>query len=81
MSLDPLLKPRSIAVVGASDNPKRIGGVPVDPVIVALRRQNLPYIFVSAWSGHDEFYRDGVFLSKPCTATDLIRAVNQMARK
>jgi acyl-CoA synthetase (NDP forming) len=30
VSLDPLLKPRSIAVVGASDNPKRIGGVPVD---------------------------------------------------
>lgn len=30
MSLDPLLRPRSVAVVGASDNPKRIGGVPVD---------------------------------------------------
>lgn len=30
MSLRPLLSPRSIAVVGASDNPKRIGGVPVD---------------------------------------------------
>ena len=30
MSLDSLLKPRSIAVIGASDNPKRIGGVPVD---------------------------------------------------
>ena len=30
MSLGPLLSPRSIAVVGASDNPKRIGGVPVD---------------------------------------------------
>jgi acyl-CoA synthetase (NDP forming) len=30
MSLDALLRPRSIAVVGASDNPKRIGGVPVD---------------------------------------------------
>lgn len=30
MSLDHLLSPRSIAVVGASDNPKRIGGVPVD---------------------------------------------------
>ncbi|MBV1687322.1 acetate--CoA ligase family protein [Novosphingobium sp. G106] len=29
MSLNPLLSPRSIAVVGASDNPKRIGGVPV----------------------------------------------------
>lgn len=30
MSLNPLLSPRSIAVVGASDNPRRIGGVPVD---------------------------------------------------
>lgn len=30
MSLDALLRPRSIAVIGASDNPKRIGGVPVD---------------------------------------------------
>jgi len=30
MSLDALLKPRSVAVIGASDNPKRIGGVPVD---------------------------------------------------
>ena len=30
MSLTRLLKPRSIAVIGASDNPKRIGGVPVD---------------------------------------------------
>jgi acyl-CoA synthetase (NDP forming) len=30
MSLNPLLAPRSIAVVGASDNAKRIGGVPVD---------------------------------------------------
>ena len=30
MSLGALLKPRSIAVIGASDSPKRIGGVPVD---------------------------------------------------
>lgn len=35
MSLEPLLKPRSIAVIGASDNPKRIGGVPVDLLIRA----------------------------------------------
>ena len=30
MSLEPLLKPRSIAIIGASDNKVRIGGVPVD---------------------------------------------------
>jgi acyl-CoA synthetase (NDP forming) len=30
MSLEALLKPRSIAVIGASDNKARIGGVPVD---------------------------------------------------
>ena len=30
MSLAPLMRPRSIAVIGASDNPARIGGVPVD---------------------------------------------------
>ena len=30
MSLDPLLRPRSIAVIGASDNKARIGGVPLD---------------------------------------------------
>ncbi len=35
MSLDALLSSRSIAVVGASDNPKRIGGVPVDLLIRA----------------------------------------------
>ena len=35
MSLEPLLRPRSIAVIGASDNPKRIGGVPVDLLIRA----------------------------------------------
>ncbi|MCA3180842.1 MAG: acetate--CoA ligase family protein [Burkholderiaceae bacterium] len=29
-SLDPLFSPRSIAIVGASDTPSRIGGVPVD---------------------------------------------------
>lgn len=30
MSLYPLLSPRAIAIVGASDDPRRIGGVPVD---------------------------------------------------
>lgn len=28
--LDPLLNPRSIAIIGASDNPGRIGGMPID---------------------------------------------------
>ena len=35
MSLAPLLSPRSIAIVGASDNKARIGGVPVDLLIRA----------------------------------------------
>jgi acetate---CoA ligase (ADP-forming) len=35
VSLAPLLAPRSIAVVGASDNKARIGGVPVDLLIRA----------------------------------------------
>ena len=35
MSIEALLKPRSIAVIGASDNPARIGGVPVDLLIRA----------------------------------------------
>src|ERR1700712_2461023 len=35
MSLTPLLSPRSIAIIGASDNPKRIGGVPVELLIRA----------------------------------------------
>ena len=35
MSLDKLLKPRSIAIIGASDNKSRIGGVPVDLLIRA----------------------------------------------
>ena len=28
-SLDPLLRPKSVAVIGASDNPARIGGRPI----------------------------------------------------
>ena len=35
MSLSPLLKPRSIAIVGASDNPTRIGGVPLELLLRA----------------------------------------------
>lgn len=30
MSLASLLKPRSIAIIGASDNPKRVGGIPME---------------------------------------------------
>ncbi|MFC4595771.1 acetate--CoA ligase family protein [Sphingobium tyrosinilyticum] len=35
MTLTPLLSPRSIAVIGASDNARRIGGMPVDLLIRA----------------------------------------------
>lgn len=35
MTIEALLKPRSIAVIGASDNKSRIGGVPVDLLIRA----------------------------------------------
>ena len=42
MSLEPLLHPRSIAVIGASDNKARIGGVPVDLLIRAGFRQVYP---------------------------------------
>jgi acyl-CoA synthetase (NDP forming) len=30
LSLEPLLAPKSIAIIGASDNPKRIGGIPLE---------------------------------------------------
>ena len=35
MTLDPLLRPRSIAVIGASDVPARIGGTPIDLLLRA----------------------------------------------
>lgn len=34
-SLEPLLAPKSIAIIGASDNPKRIGGIPLELLIRA----------------------------------------------
>ncbi len=34
-SLKPLLEPASIAIIGASDNPKRIGGIPLELLIRA----------------------------------------------
>jgi DNA-binding response OmpR family regulator len=55
-----------------------IGGVLVDPIIMALRRKRLPYIFVSALSGLVGRYQDAAFLDKPCTATELIRAVSAL---
>jgi DNA-binding response OmpR family regulator len=58
-----------------------IGGVPVDPIIMALRRKRLPYIFVSALSGLVERYQGAVFLDKPCTAAQLIKAVNALFLK
>lgn len=35
MSLAPLLAPKSIAIIGASDNPKRVGGIPLELLIRA----------------------------------------------
>ena len=42
MSLEPLLRPRSIAVIGASDNKARDGGVPVDLLKRAGLRPSYP---------------------------------------
>jgi acyl-CoA synthetase (NDP forming) len=35
VSLEPLLAPKSIAIIGASDNPRRIGGIPLELLIRA----------------------------------------------
>ena len=35
LALAPLLKPKSIAIIGASDNKARIGGVPMDLLLRA----------------------------------------------
>jgi CheY-like chemotaxis protein len=56
-----------------------IGGVPVDPIIMALQRKHLPYIFVSAFPVMVGPYKDAVFLDKPCTAKQLLKAPNGLA--
>ena len=55
-----------------------LSGVPVDPIIHALKQRGLPYLFVSAFPGMVGPYRDAVFLDKPCTASQLIKAVNEL---
>jgi DNA-binding response OmpR family regulator len=57
-----------------------LGGVPVDPIIGALQVKHVPYIFVSAFRDRIGRYRDVVFVEKPCTAVELIKAVNAMVR-
>src|SRR3977135_3326622 len=42
MSIDALLEPRSIAIIGASDVPSRIGGVPLDLLIRAGFERGYP---------------------------------------
>jgi DNA-binding NtrC family response regulator len=56
-----------------------IGGVPVDPILMALQQKRLPYIFVSAHAVLAEPYKDAIFLEKPCTAVQLLKAVNGLA--
>ena len=47
-------------------------GVPVVPIIMALQKNGVPYIFVSAFPAMVGPYKNAVFLEKPCTAADLI---------
>ena len=58
-----------------------IGGVPVDPIIMALQQKRVPFIFVSANPDLIGPYRDAVFIDKPCTAAQLITAVGQLVKK
>jgi DNA-binding response OmpR family regulator len=51
-----------------------LAGVPVDPIVMALRRKGLPYIFVSAFPNLAGPYGEATLLEKPCTASDLINA-------
>ena len=53
-------------------------GVPVDPIILALQRKSVRYIFVSAYPAMVGPYKNAVFLEKPCTASELIQAVNAL---
>ena len=53
-------------------------GVPVDPIIMALQGKGVPYIFVSAFPAMVGPYKNAVFLEKPCTAAELIKAVNTL---
>ena len=55
-----------------------LGGVPVDPIVTALQKKGIPYIFVSAFPDRIGPYKDAVFLEKPCTAAELIKAVNAL---
>jgi len=55
-----------------------LGGVPVDPIVTALQQKGIPYIFVSAFPDRIGPYKDAVFLEKPCTAAELIKAVNAL---
>jgi len=57
-----------------------IGGVPVDPIIMTLRRKLVPFIFVSAYPHLIGPYGEAIFLEKPCTAVQLISAVRQLVR-
>ena len=53
-------------------------GVPVDPIIQALKQKGVPYFFVSAFPAMIGPYQSAVFLEKPCTAAELIKAVNAL---
>ena len=55
-----------------------ISGVPVDPIIMALRAKQVPYVFVSAYPEREELYGNAMFVKKPCTAAELIDAVKRL---
>lgn len=49
-----------------------LGGVPVDPIVMALQQKSIPYIFVSAFPDRIGPYKDAVLLEKPCMAVELM---------